>query len=91
MREFKIAHGFVTDVSAFSAAGKSLNSDYAAVDSSGVSTLATSMAYISQHEQIKSLVDSYIALVEKDVKDLIAMQQEASRMDASLSGWLGKS
>lgn len=88
MSEFLLQLSFLAEVSAVNTAGTQLNSDYAALDSSGVSTLQTSMNYIRQHEQIKRLIEGYMALIEKDTKDMVAMQQEAEQMDFKLAGTL---
>ena len=89
MREFLVAMGFLSDVSAFSSAGKTLNDGCTTIESGGVSSLPASMAYIDQQNEIKALIDSYIALIAKDAKDLVEMQAEAARMDARLAGTLG--
>lgn len=90
MREFLVAAGFLSDVSALSTTGKSLNDRYANIDSGEVTTLLTCMAYIEQQNAIKTLIDSYISLIDKDVKELIEMQEEAAHMDDALASKLGR-
>ena len=88
MKEFLVATEFLADVGAFSSAGNALNSTSVSIDSGGVSTLATSMAYIEQQKAIKALIDSYVALIQKDVKDLFELQRTAALMDARIAGSL---
>ena len=88
MNEFFIALGFVHEIARTASAGRNLNSDYSKLDSGGVSSLATCVAYIKQHEAIKAMIENYIALVEKDASDMIKLRQAAEKMDASLANTL---
>lgn len=86
MRDFFVALGFLAEVNSFASAGKNLNDGYAAPDSgSGISTLSAATAYIEQHQQIMSLLESLAALAAKDAEDLAAMQAEAFLMDSKLA------
>ena len=85
MNEFLVALGFLAEVNSFAGAGKNLNNGYEATDSAGVSTLSAAVAFVKQHEQIMSLIESLSALVDKDARDLVAMQQKAFEMDSKLA------
>lgn len=85
MNDFFVALGFLAEVNSFAGAGKNLNDGYGAPDSAGVSTLSAAVAFVEQHEQIMGLMESLAALVDKDARDLVAMQQEAFEMDSKLA------
>lgn len=86
MLEFKISNSIIFEAAALKGAGQALNSDYAELSSSELSTLSTSVKYINQHRQLKELIESYAALIEKDASDLLKMQSSTTHMDDYIAG-----
>ena len=86
MLEFKISNSIVFEAAALKAAGQALNSDYAELSSGDLSTLVTSVKYINQHRQLKELIESYVALIEKDAEDLRKMQSSSKNIDDYIAG-----
>lgn len=84
MTEFKITPAFSEDVQAVRNAGENVINHYAAAETAEFDTLRTAMAFISEHEQIVSLMQTYKALVAKDIDDINAMIAEAERVDEEL-------
>lgn len=85
MAEFKINKALSKEISNLRNSGNLINDGYAAVSSSDVRTLKTSVSIISQHESIKSLFDLYKSLVLRDTQDLDELVNEANEMDAAIS------
>ncbi len=85
MKEFLSNYLFLSQVSGFSNSGINLKNGYTKPDSSDVKSLSTAVSYLEQHEQIKKLIDSYCALVEKDARDLLLMQLSIEAMDKSIA------
>ena len=88
MAEFLFNFHYLMEVTAFSHAGQKLNSGYTAPDSGSVSSLSTATAYVEQQNKIKSLMERYASLIQKDAADLNAMQLEAQVMDRKLAAKL---
>lgn len=86
MAEFKLAPELLTEIAAFSSTGTALNDEYARLEEGTLSTLSTSQQYLQQHAQIKELIDAYIELIRKDVKDLLEMHRATTGMDATIAG-----
>lgn len=84
MAEFKINPALALEVSALRNCGSLINGGYSSVSSSDVSTLKTAARLISQHSNIKRMLDSYKALVLRDALDLDEMAQTAQEMDTTL-------
>ena len=85
MAEFKINEALTEEISALRNSGNAINDEYAAVSSDNVSTLKTSVSIISQHTNIKSLLELYKSLVLRDAQDLDDLVDEAMEMDATIS------
>ena len=85
MAEFKIDKALTAEISGLRDSGNSVNDGYAAISSDDVSTLKTSMSIISQHANIKALLDLYKSLVLRDAQDLDDLVKEAEEMDAAIS------
>lgn len=85
MKEFIIDSGLLTEIQSFDTVGQHMNSEYTAVDSSAVDTLATSRKYIAQCVAIKGLLDEYTGLVAKDAQDLREMIVMAQAKDEGIA------
>lgn len=86
MAEFKLAPELLTEIGEFLSSGTALNNEYTRLEEGTISTLPAGKLYLEQHEQIKALIDTYIALVQKDVKDLADMYETATGMDTKIAG-----
>lgn len=85
MTEFKINKALTKEISNLRNSGNLINDSYAAISSSDVRTLKTSVSIISQHESIKVLLDLYKSLVLRDTQDLDKLVDEVNEMDAAIS------
>ena len=85
MAEIKVKEGLTTESSALRESGNGVNKDYTSIDSGEVSTLKTSMEYISQHDAIKGLMELYKKLVLQDAADLDSFVEEMKKADKATS------
>lgn len=85
MNEFKITKALSAEVSDIGNSGENINDDYSLIPSIGVDTLQTALGYISQHKEIKGILDLYKDLVSKDVADLKNMIAEIEAMDEKIA------
>ena len=85
MAEIKVKEGLTTESAALRTSGNGVNDGYTAIDSGEVSTLKTSMEYISQHDAIKGLMELYKKLVLKDAADLDSFVEEMKKADEASS------
>ena len=85
MAEFKVNKALVGEISSLQCTGEQLSSA-SSVDCSGVSSLKTSVRFVSEHNAIIELLKLYQRLVKKEVTDLNAMVESAEELDAKLSG-----
>ena len=85
MAEFKIDKSLSDEVSSLRKKANKINDDYEVIKSNKVNTLKTSMEYISQHAEIKELLELYKSLLLKDAKDLDDMIAEVGEMDTHIA------
>lgn len=85
MAEFKISKAINGEISGVKKSGEKLNDGYSKISSDDVQSLKTSAGYITQHADIKKLLDAYKALVLRDANDLESLVKEANEMDAAIS------
>lgn len=85
MAEFKIDKSLSDEVSSLRKKANKINEDYEVIKSDKVNTLKTSMEYISQHAEIKELLELYKSLLLKDAKDLDDMIAEVGEMDTQIA------
>lgn len=88
MTEFLFSLHYLAEVSAFARAGQKLNNGYTSPDSSAVASMTTATAYCEQQNKIRSLMERYVSLIQKDAADLKALQREAQVMDRTLAAKL---
>ena len=85
MAEFKIAPALSGEITAVKSAA--VDPGTTAVTASGsMATLDTAVKYAKEHEQLQHLIDSFCALMQKDMDDLNAMVETAQKMDQTLAG-----
>ncbi len=85
MAEFKVAPGLSGEVSTLKSKGEALATDGVDVDKSDVKTLKTSMEYIQQQKDIRTLLRLYAELVSKDAKDMNKMIKDVEQMDEKIA------
>ena len=85
MAEFKIADGLSSEVKALNSSAQKLAVDKVDIDTADVKSLKTSMRYVEQQKNIRTLLRLYGELLAKDSADLSTMIAEVKRMDAEIS------
>ncbi|MBR4287078.1 MAG: DUF5344 family protein [Clostridia bacterium] len=85
MAEFKISPGLSGEVTTLKNKGKELATDSVDIDKSDVKTLKTSMEYIQQQKDIRTLLRLYAALVKKDADDMKKMINDVHVMDEKIA------
>ncbi len=85
MAEFKVNKALKNEISSARDANNLINDSYTNVSSDDVSTLNTATKFISQHNEIKVLLDLYKSLVDRDLNDLDKMVEEVNEMDTMIS------
>ena len=85
MAEFKISPGLSNEVTTLKNTGKELATDSVSVDKSDVKTLKTSLEYIQQQKNIRTLLRLYADLVKKDADDMKKMINDVHSMDEKLA------
>lgn len=85
MAEFKVNKSLAGEISAFEKTGIGICSSTTEIDSSGVSTLKTATAYVTQHNAIVALIKLYQSLVARDASDVVAMMKSAEELDTIIA------
>lgn len=83
--EFKINKALTGEISELRNSGNLINDSYSEIPIDNVRTLKTSVNIISQHNEIKRLLDLYKELILKDAEDLDDLIAEAIAMDTAIS------
>lgn len=90
MKEFKVNAALLLDVGSMKTLGASVNDGYSQVDTSGVETLSVANRYAGQCEAVKSLLDEYIQLVNKDTQEISEAIISAQTKDAGIARFFKK-
>ncbi len=85
MAEFKVDPTLTDEISALRTEGEKINDSYKKISSEDVKTLKTSLSILSQHGDLKRLLDNYQLLILRDALDLDNLVAEAKEMDATIS------
>lgn len=85
MKEFKLFSALRSEINRFLFAGRRLNGSYRKVSVTDVETLVAAREYASVCASLKTIMNEYMLLIEKDVSDMQAMRQEIEKKDSGLS------
>ena len=82
MAIFKVTEDFDIDIAELDAAAFNINTNITTVDN--ISTMQTAGKYYQQNQDIKKLLDLYVRLLEKEVRDLEQMAKDTRELDQTL-------
>lgn len=82
MAIFKVTEDFDIDIAELDAAAFNINTNITTVDN--ISTMQTAGKYYQQNQDIKNLLDLYVRLLEKEVRDLEQMAKDTRELDQTL-------
>ena len=86
MAEFKVNTALSGEITALESSGSQLDVKLTSVSAGNVSSLKTSVRFITEHESIIELLKLYKRLITKEASDLNAMKESAETLDASIAG-----
>ena len=82
MAIFKVTEDFDIDIAELDADAFNINKNITTVDN--ISTMQTAGKYYQQNQDIKNLLDLYVRLLEKEVRDLEQMAKDTRELDQTL-------